>query len=194
MSAHGHHFNKYCRTWVSNAVYQVPRSSAFLFKRWRFLEFESYMGMAVILVMSARPFENFCSFIPRRLHMKFGFNRHSRYWGKEVINLCDLEQGQCMTLNFGTHKASCTHFVYFIYKLWFHRLQLFLKTNVFLAHWWPYRIGRPPSSVLFSHLLLRNHWASQSHISFRASMGWGNESLSKWSWSHDQDCCHAHIW
>ena len=25
-------------------------------------------------------------------------------------------------------------------------------------------------------------------------MGWGNKSLFKWSWSHDQDGCHAHIW
>ena len=26
------------------------------------------------------------------------------------------------------------------------------------------------------------------------SMGWGNKSLSKRSWSHDQDGRHAHIW
>ena len=25
-------------------------------------------------------------------------------------------------------------------------------------------------------------------------MGWGNESLFKQSWSHDQDGRHAHIW
>ena len=27
-----------------------------------------------------------------------------------------------------------------------------------------------------------------------ASLGWGNKSLLKWSWSHDQDGRHAHIW
>ena len=25
-------------------------------------------------------------------------------------------------------------------------------------------------------------------------MGWGNESLFKWSWSHDQNGRQAHIW
>ena len=72
---------------------------------------------------------------------------------------------------------------------------LLYSRATFLAHlsrrliWWAYRIGRPPSSssTLFKHLLLRNHWADQSHISYGASMGWGNESLLKRSWSHDQD-------
>ena len=46
------------------------------------------------------------------------------------------------------------------------------------AHWWAYRIGRPPSSVclsstLFKHLLLRNHWADWSQISYGVSVGWG---------------------
>ena len=61
----------------------------------------------------------------------------------------------------------------------------------FLAHlsqrliWWVYRIGIPPSSVvvvrqkfwcrtsstLFKHLLLRNHWANQSQISYGAFVG-----------------------
>ena len=44
------------------------------------------------------------------------------------------------------------------------------------AHWWAYRIGRPPSSVclsstLFKHLLLRIHWADWSQISYGVSMG-----------------------
>ena len=73
---------------------------------------------------------------------------------------------------------------------------IILALDVFLAHlsWrlicWAYRIGRPPSSssssTLFKHLLLRNHWANQSQISYGASMGWGNESLLKWSWWHDK--------
>ena len=58
------------------------------------------------------------------------------------------------------------------------------------AHW----VGlRRPSSTLFKHLL-RNHWADWSQISFGVSMGWDNESLFKWSWSHDQDGRHSHIW
>ena len=55
------------------------------------------------------------------------------------------------------------------------------------------RRRRTSSSTLFKHLL-RNHWASQSQISYGASMGWGNECLFKWPWSHDQDGRHAHIW
>ena len=37
-------------------------------------------------------------------------------------------------------------------------------------------------------------YRNQSKISYRASMGCGNEFLLKWSWSHDQDGRHAHIW
>ena len=79
-------------------------------------------------------------------------------------------------------------------------------TGPLLAHLsrWAYSIGRPPSSVvrrrpsssstLFKHLLLRNHWANWSQISYGAFTGWGNESLYIWSRSHDQDGRHAHIW
>ena len=51
-----------------------------------------------------------------------------------------------------------------------------------------------PSSTLFKDLLLRNRLANQSQILFGASLGRGNESLYKWSRSHDQDDRHAHIW
>ena len=51
-----------------------------------------------------------------------------------------------------------------------------------------------PSVNIFKHLLLRNHWANWTQISYGDSLGWGNESLFKWSWSHDRDGRHAHIW
>ena len=63
-----------------------------------------------------------------------------------------------------------------------------------------YQLLRRPSVVCrpsvhnFKHLLLWNHWANWTQISHRDSLGWGNESLFKWSWSHDQDGRHAHIW
>ena len=61
------------------------------------------------------------------------------------------------------------------------------------AHWWAYSIGRPLlSSTLIKHLWIS--WANQNKISYGASMGMGNESLFKWSWSHDQDGCHVLIW
>ena len=52
------------------------------------------------------------------------------------------------------------------------------------AHWWAYKIGPSsvcPSSVrrphFFKHLLLRNHWANWSQISYEVSMGWENEKV-----------------
>ena len=64
-----------------------------------------------------------------------------------------------------------------------------------IAHWWAYRIGRP-SSVRRPHSL--NIFSSEttrpiSQISYGASLGWGNKSLFKRYWSHDQDGRHAHI-
>ena len=50
------------------------------------------------------------------------------------------------------------------------------------------------SSTLFKHLLLRNHRANWMQISYGVSIGWGNESLFKRSWSHDQDDRHANIY
>ena len=55
-------------------------------------------------------------------------------------------------------------------------------------------LARPLSASIFKHLLLWNYWANWTHISHGDSLGWGNESLFKWSWSHDQDGRHAHIW
>ena len=51
-----------------------------------------------------------------------------------------------------------------------------------------------PSVNIFKHLLLWNHWANLTQISYGDSLGWENESLFKCSWSHDQDGRHAHIW
>ena len=52
---------------------------------------------------------------------------------------------------------------------------------------------RPSSSSvhIFKRLLLRNRLANQSQILCGASLGRGNESLYKWSRSHDQDGRHA---
>ena len=41
----------------------------------------------------------------------------------KILNLRDLDQGQWMTLAFGTHKASCTHLVDCIYQILYDRLQ-----------------------------------------------------------------------
>ena len=82
-----------------------------------------------------------------------------------------------------------------------------LRNGIFLAHLsrrligelivyqWLRRPSVRPSSVnIFKHLLLRNYWANWTHISYVDSLGWGNESLFEWFWSHDQDGRHAHIW
>ena len=41
---------------------------------------------------------------------------------------------------------------------------------------------------------LKNHWAHQSQILYVSFQVQGNEILSTWCWSHDQDGCHVHIW
>ena len=41
----------------------------------------------------------------------------------KILNLSDLDQGQWMTLTFGTHTASRTHLVDCVYQLLYHRLQ-----------------------------------------------------------------------
>ena len=46
----------------------------------------------------------------------------------------------------------------------------------------------------FKWLLLWSLWANVAQISYGTSLGQGNERLLKWSWSIDQDGCHAHIW
>ena len=91
-----------------------------------------------------------------------------------------------------------------------HALQ---TTNmVFLAHLSQWLMGElivyqslPPPSVRPS---VRQHFQTSSplkplgqlnsnfiRILLRGySLGRGNESLLKWSWSHDQDGRHAHIW
>ena len=51
-----------------------------------------------------------------------------------------------------------------------------------------------PSVHIFKHLLLRNRLTNQSQILCEAFLGRGDESLYKWSWSHDQDGRNAHIW
>ena len=80
---------------------------------------------------------------------------------------------------------------------WQHELLLVFSSLEPEVHWWAYRIGRPLTSVvclsghhllstLFKHLLLRNHWANRSQISYGVFMGWGNKSvqtvLVTWPW------------
>ena len=55
-------------------------------------------------------------------------------------------------------------------------------------------IRRPSSSVVRQRLLLQNRLVNQTQILCGASLERGNESLYKWSRSHDQDGRHAHIW
>ena len=83
-------------------------------------------------------------------------------------------------------KLSCLAFWMFLWAVLnvLHRGYLIFSSPEPKAHWWAYRTGRPPSSVclsvvclsstLFKHLLLRNHWADWSQISYGVSMGWGN--------------------
>ena len=61
-SIQGHNLNNLGSTRIDNATNQISRSSVNWFWRRRFLRFLPYMGMAAILVMWPRPFEQI--FIP----------------------------------------------------------------------------------------------------------------------------------
>ena len=47
---------------------------------------------------------------------------------------------------------------------------------------------------IFKRLLLWNHWADWSKFYVEPPWDRGTKVCFKWSWSHDQDCRHAHIW
>ena len=68
---------------------------------------------------------NFHPNSPWRLNMKFGFNRPSVFWEKEVWKCwiwVTLDKGQWMTLTSDVLKGSCTNLVDCIYQLWYHRI------------------------------------------------------------------------
>ena len=80
---------------------------------------------------------------------------------------------------------------------WMHTLLGHLSRRLrgeLLVYQWIPRLSVRPSVNIFKHLLLWNHWANWTQISYGDSLGWGNESLFKWFQSHDQDGRHAHIW
>ena len=84
-STQGHHLNKFGSTRAPNAAYQVSRSTAFCFRRRRFLRFFTIYGHGGHLGhVTWTVWINFRSPIPRRLHMKFGFNRPSGFRGEDV--------------------------------------------------------------------------------------------------------------
>ena len=66
------------------------------------------MGMVTILIMWPKLFEQtyVCSPILRTLHMKFSVDRSwlLRKTSLKILNLRDLDQGQWMTLTFGSYK------------------------------------------------------------------------------------------
>ena len=178
--------NKLGSTHAPNAAYQVSRSSIFWLWRRRFFKFFAIYGYGGHLGhVTLTIWINFRSPIPRRLHMKFGFNQPSGFrgdvWSEDhwscithlsaedmlistvieekkfkILNLSDLDQGQWMTLTFGTHKASCTYLVDCIYQLLYNRLQLFLKTSS------PKGNDRSPeSNVPRSNLISKNSNSSK---------------------------------
>ena len=71
--------------------------------------------------------------------MKFGFLQSAKQFLKirSLKMWVTLDQGQWMTLAFDNYKDSCTHLVDYIYQLWHHRLQQFLKNPLFYI--FPYK-------------------------------------------------------
>ena len=71
-------------TRAPNAAYQVSRSSAFLFQRRFFKVFTIHGHGGHLGHVTWTVWTNFRSPVPRRLHMKFGFNRPSGFRGDDV--------------------------------------------------------------------------------------------------------------
>ena len=115
-------------TRVPDAVYQVSKSWASWFRRRRFLKFFTIYGHGHV---TWNIWTNFHS--PWRLHMKFGFSRPNGFWAEvwKCWIWVTLDEDQWMTLTNDIHKGSCTHLVDWIYQLWYHRLQQFLKNPWF---------------------------------------------------------------
>ena len=64
-----------------------------------------------------------------------------------------------------------------------------IKVSIIIMSTWRYICTRGshflsssnPSVIINIFKHLRNHWANQSQLSCRSSLGWGNESLFKWA-------------
>ena len=101
----------------------------------KILKVLTYMGMVAILVMRPGPLNNLSFPYPKEAPHEIWFQ--SPYWllskrSLKILTPRDLDQGQWMTLTFGTHKASCTHLVDCIYQLLYYiDYNSFLKNPLF---------------------------------------------------------------
>ena len=101
----GHHSNKLSRTRALDAAYKLSRSSTFWFQRRIFHVFTIYGHGGHLGRVTGTIWANCRSHILQRLHMKFGFNRHSGFSGKELWKCwiwVALDQGQWMNLTIDT--------------------------------------------------------------------------------------------
>ena len=84
-STQDHYLNKIGRPNTPNATYQVPRSSAFWFWKWRFLKgFTIYGHGGHLGLVTKTIWTNFRFRVLRSLHMKFEFNWPSGFRGEDV--------------------------------------------------------------------------------------------------------------
>ena len=118
--------------------------------------------------------------VPRRFHYEIWLQSVQWFQRRKCLKMLTYIH------NMAWHDIRTTDYLY--YKLTYEpkgsgelkRSWIYIQ----FSQWWAYRIGRPHACVyvnIFKHLLLRSHWADWSQISYGASLGWGNESLFKWS-------------
>ena len=121
----------------------------------------------------------------------------------KILNLSDLNQGQWMTLTFGTHKASCTHLVDCIYQLLYNRLQLFLK-KIHCFTFFPYKSIRDqiwpwhktvqghPRDIIWSNLAVLEY--PKLHTNFHGHQPFGSREddflgfYHIWAWRPNWSC------
>ena len=109
------------------------------------------------------------------------------FYGKVKLGHLYVWMGKTVIKSFNGGKLAAKDYIDWIILL--------MKKN------WPQGVVCPcPGAIylymttIFKHLLHWNRLANQSQILCGASLGRGDESLYKWSRSHDQDGRHAHIW
>ena len=104
------------------------------------------------------------------------YNAHHYNAFFNVTLLCQGSQNECLTIHLLAHLSRRLTGEFIVYPC----------SGVRPS------VRRPSLVHNFKDLLLRNCLANQSQTSCGASLGRGNESLCKWSRSHDRDGHHGY--
>ena len=134
-STQGQNLKNLGSTCIDNAIYQVSRSSVYLFWRRRFLRFLPYMGMGPCWSCDPNHLYKFSfPLFSHKLPHELWFQITQLFLRKASFNFeiwVIFDQGQRLTLTFDTHSTSLTHLAECFNQLWDLRLHSFQKIIIF---------------------------------------------------------------